>query len=372
MQPPLPGAPPQSKDKKRKVVDVQWSHTKLKCGDLVKVHTKTENYDDGSPLLHIIHKNGSKRVHEMFTAQVSGNKIETDRITYNGKWQKKPTKLKVKVHGDAATKESSNELEIEIPPDGLDHVKVPDVANVLDLWAERTVPRTVFGFAIPFTKKNVVVKTGGKVGWAYGSDLTIKEGRLQLEHRMKLVAQAHVKVGKLRRRQKAWKREIEGIWSRKWKEHRAACQRGDTCSCPGGCCIFPLNVKVSFVSGGEHTVVNLWPGAPTNTGPIGANLNWWYSNHWYESLSGAEGNGTVVHAHEFGHSIGMPDEYDYVNAKTGEIEFVAQQYRNVPGSIMNTGTTVMKHHIDLYPWNGVSIHARFQKLAGGGYKLLPI
>jgi hypothetical protein len=368
-QPPLPpGAP--KKDKERKVVDVQWSHTKLKCGDLVKVHTKTENYDDGDPVLHVVHKNGSKRVHEMFTGSVSGNKIETDRITYNGRWQKKPTKLKVKVHGASGTKESSNELEIEIPPEGKDVVKVGWASNQIDLVAERVVSKTFLGLTIPFTKKKVVVKTGQIVAWDYGYDLTIKQGVLLLEHRSKIVPQLHVKTGKLRGLKKGWKREIETVWTRKWQEHRAACKRGDTCDCPGGCCIFPLNVKCKFVAGGEHTSVNLWPGKPTNAGQVGSNPDWWDSGNWYESLSGDEGNSSVVHAHEFGHTIGMPDEYQYTNDKTGELSSMAHKYRDVPGSIMQSGSTVMKHHIELYPLNGVSIHVRFQKLSGGGYKLL--
>jgi hypothetical protein len=49
---------------------------------------------------------------------------------------------------------------------------------------------------------------------------------------------------------------------------------------------------------------------------------------------------------------------------------MAHKYRDVPGSIMQSGATIMKHHIELYPLNGVSIHVRFQKFSGGGYKLI--
>lgn len=250
-------------------------------------------------------------------------------------------------------------------------MKVGWAANQIDLVAERIVSKTVLGLTIPFTKKKVIVNTGKIVAWDYGYDLTMKEGVLQVEHRSRLVPQLHVKTGKLRGLKKAWKQEIEGAWTRKWKEHRAACQRGDACDCPGGCCIFPINVKCKFVAGGEHTSVKLWPGKPTGTA-VGQNPNWWNSGNWYESLGGKEGNGSVVHAHEFGHTIGMPDEYEYRDKTTGELSSMAHQYRNVAGSIMQSGTTVMKHHIELYPLNGISIHVRFQKLAGGGYKLVPM
>lgn len=364
MQPPLPPATGAGAGKNPKITDVQWSHTKLKCGDLVKVNTKTSDYSDGMPILHVVHKNGSKRVHEMFQGTVTGNKVEIDRITRNGPWKKKPTKLKVKAHGIGGVKESGNELEIEIPPETTVPVHVGWKANTVETMQKVVVPKRILGIPIPFTKKTVIQGSGQKVAWDYGYDLTIKQGVFQIHNRTALVPMPGVKLGKLRRAKKAWKREIEGIWDRKWKEHRAACQRGDKCDCPGGCCIFPLRVKCTFVSGGGHVTVYVWPGAPTNSNPVGNNPDWWDSANWYERLSGLEGNGAVVHAHEFGHTIGMADEYPGGS--------VAAKYFDVAGSLMQSGTQVMKHHIDEHPFNGVSIHAHFLKAVGGGYKLLPM
>ena len=115
MQPPKPGpAKPLNYDK-WKIVEVRWSDPKLKCGDMVKIRTKTENYPDGVPVAHVIHKTGLKAMHDLVKGKVSGNAVEIDWITRNWPWNKNPTKLKVKAHGGGGVKESSNELEIEVP-----------------------------------------------------------------------------------------------------------------------------------------------------------------------------------------------------------------------------------------------------------------
>jgi hypothetical protein len=117
------------------------------------------------------------------------------------------------------------------------------------------------------------------------------------------------------------------------------------------------------VPAGEHIEVNVWPGAPTGTA-VGANPNWWNCYNWYEKASGYEGNYAVVHAHEFGHNIGMADEYvgGSINAR----------FFDVSGSLMQSGSDVQKQHLDTHPFGGVSIHARFQAVAGDRYKLLPM
>jgi len=131
--------------------------------------------------------------------------------------------------------------------------------------------------------------------------------------------------------------------------------------------LFRINVKCSFVSGGEHKVVKLWPGRPKGADQgTAANPEWWNDANWYESRSGREGNYSVVHAHEFGHNIGMEDEY-------AEGATLAA-FRDVRGSIMNKGTKVMKQHWDTHPAGGAkSIHERFlDAVKDRGYKLLKV
>jgi hypothetical protein len=363
-QPPLPPPAPGGTTKDWKITEVRWSDSKKKCGDLVKIRSKTENYPDGIPIAHIVHKNGSKRIHALLRGKVSSNSVDIDWITVHGRWTKAATKLKVKAHGAGGVKPSSNELEIEKPAEHFERVHVPAAMNRVEVLQEVAVPQTILGIPIPFWTKNVIAGSGRFVSGEYGYDLSIKQGVFQIHCKLKIVPQAHVKTGKkLQKDKKAWKREIESTWDRKWKEHRIACQRGDACGCPSGCCLFPIRVKCSFVGGGQHVSVNLWPGAPTNSGGAGANPDWWDQSNWYEALSGIEGNGSVVHAHEFGHSIGMEDEY--VGGST------IAAYYDVPGSLMQSGTKVMKQHFDRHPAIGVSIHARFLTAAKDNYKLIP-
>jgi hypothetical protein len=369
MQPPMPGfgVPASIKPKelkKWKIIEVRWSDPKLKCGDMVKIRTKTENYPNGIMIAHLIHKSGSKRIHSSTKGQVNGNSVDIDWITWNGQWEKQHKKFKVKAHGSGEVKESSNELEIEIPPEHQERVYVPANLNRAEVLEEVEVP-VISLFGISLATRREVRGSGRFVSGEYGYDLSIKRGAFQIHCKMKINVRRGVRLSgtKLTRAKKRWKREIEGTWDRQWKEHRIACKRGDACSCPGGCCIFPIRVKCSFVSSGEHVNVNLWPGAPTRVA-TGSNPQWWCQSDWYERLSGREGNGGVVHAHEFGHSIGMEDEY--VGGST------IRQYFNVPGSLMQSGTRIMKQHFERHPASGKSIHQRFLDAVKDRYKLLRI
>jgi hypothetical protein len=349
--------------KKWKIIEVQWSDPKKKCGDMVKIRSKTENYPNGIFIMHMFHKSGVKKIHAAAKGQVNNNSVDIDWITWNGKWEKKHKKLKVHAHGSGEVKKSSNELEIEIPSEHQERVYVPAALNQVEVLEQVEVPIRFLGFRIG-TKK-VIRGSGNFVSGEYGYNLNIKRGVFQIHCKIKIKVKSGVSLSgkKLSRAKKRWKREIEGAWDRKWKEHRIACQRGDKCSCPGGCCLFPIRVKCSFVSSGEHINVNLWPGAPTGTA-VGSNPQWWDQANWYERLSGAEGNGALVHAHEFGHSIGMEDEY--IGGST------IREYFNVPGSLMQSGANVMKQHFERHPANGLSIHKRFLNAVKDRYKLLKI
>ncbi|MBI3597292.1 MAG: DUF4150 domain-containing protein [Nitrospirae bacterium] len=364
LQPPMVGFAKGQDPEKWKIVEIRWSDAKLKCGGVVKIRTKTEDYPDGIPIAHIIHKTDSKKIHAFTKGKVNGDSVDIDWMTLNGPWEKAHKKLKVKAHGGKGVKESSNELEIEIPAEHDERVYVPANLNRAEVLDQVEVPSlTIFG--ITLTTKKVIQGSGRFVAGEYGYNLSINRGVFQIHCKMKLNIKHGVKLSgtKLRRAKKRWKKEIESTWDKKWKEHRIGCQRGDKCNCAGGCCLFPIRVKCSFVSGGEHVNVNLWPGAPTGTAS-GANPQWWDNANWYETTSGAEGNGTVVHAHEFGHSIGMEDEY--VGGST-----IADFY-DVPGSLMQSGTMIMKQHWDRHPASGKSIHQRFLDAVKDNYKLLDI
>jgi hypothetical protein len=360
-QPPRPGIAKGQDPEKWKIVEVRWSDPKKKCGDMVKIRTKTEGYPNGVPIAHVIHKSGHKEIHAFTKGKVAGDAVDIDWITVNGKWEKNNKKLKVKAHGGKGVKESSGTLEIEVP--GEVKVPVPPFVNSARLLQRVWVP--VIG--IP-PLRAVYLPTGSQVSSIVGFDLEIKKGVFWIHHKIKIDPQPGVATGRrLERSKKKWRKEIEGVWNRKWKEHRVACARGDKCKCPGGCCLFTIHVKCSFVSGGEHKVVKLWPGKPKGAALATAtNPEWWNDANWYERRSGREGNYAVVHAHEFGHNIGMEDEY----AEGATLP----AYRDVRGSIMQTGTKVMKQHWDSHPAGGAkSIHERFlDAVKDRGYKLLKV
>ena len=378
---------------KWKIVEVQWSDTKLKCGDMVKIRTKTENYPDGVPIAHIIHKSGEKKIHAMTKGSVSGNSVDIDWLTWNGAWEKAHKKLKAKAHGGGGAKESSNELEIEIPDEVPfeSHGKSPNVKPRLIKVPNPSVVARLIRFAglggvFPSATNAVIVpvaydpaNAANTSGWGndYKFLIGIVKGEFWIHCKVKLVdnieATKHNPNQKrlwrryLKNLKKEWKKIIEGTWdqtrspSTAWVEHREKCLRGDKCNCVTGCCIFPIRVKCSFVDSGEHKVVNLQPGVPDPDDPN--DDRWWNAGTWFSVLSRREGNpGKLVYAHEFGHNLGMWDEYP-----NGA---VYPQYYDVAGSLMNSGVQIQIQHLNFHPEPGLSIHDWFSGKVKEKHKLL--
>lgn len=357
-QPPATGLPKKSDPKKKKITDVRWSATKLKCGDPVKLETKTENYDDGLVIPHEIRRDKTQSqkkkklpsdLIDSVTGKVHGNRVEIEWVTKHGTWRKAPVKLEAKAKGIGLPKRSSNVLEVEIPA----------AATVLVNEPNNTA-KAIRGFKLPFTSMAIGLPTGIEYGNPYGYDLSIRDGFVEIHCKIRIV-NLGVAAAKLPTMEKRWKAEIEGIWNRKWKEHREACKRGDACACPGGCCLFPIQVKCSFVAAGEHLQVQLHPG------PAFHPTKWWDAGNWHEAYAVTgprEGNRAVVHAHEFGHNIGMWDEYPGGSTKL--------RFYDVEGSIMQSGTEVMIQHWTKHPDAARSFHKRFLDLVGEPYKLLEI
>lgn len=416
LQPPSMSMPPSADPKKWEIVETKWGATKCKCGDSVKIESKTKDYPANVQILHTLHRNGSRGIHTMLKGPVSGDKVDITWWAQHGPWKSDATKLKIKAHGGKSTKESGNELEIEIPQPFKESVSISNANNLVPGYKRQMVPvpvqqqvtvPVVSLFGMKFGKKTVtktvmqqqeqIVPTGSNWAWEYGYDLELKDGKLELLCKIKLVPRDDDVNGEMisltgasyTRAKARWKREIESTWTERWKVHRTGCKRGDRCSCPSGCCGFPIHVRVEFVDAGEHVTVNLWPKAPrpikidatgkrvANDGHAIAggtwNPEWWDSGNWYELLCGREGNGPVVHAHEFGHNIGMADEYTYADGS-----FMLAAYSNTPDSLMNKGTGIQKQHWDTHPaqsaaGNAKPIFKRIQEgLKDNDYKLLPM
>jgi hypothetical protein len=94
--------------------------------------------------------------------------------------------------------------------------------------------------------------------------------------------------------------------------------------------------------GGQGRKVTLFKGANDSDG-WGKKDKWWYSHTWWEGRNNVP---WTVRAHEFGHQIGMYDEYP-----AGACD-PARQYTNDPTCIMNAGTHFYARHVaEFYQWS---------------------
>jgi hypothetical protein len=370
-----------------KVKETKWSETKLKCGDPVKIESKTENYEDGMPVLHVIHHSAKpRRIFRMETGIVSGDEITIDWLTRNGPWRKDVTKLKVRAHGFGGTVESSNELEIEIPaevPKETHGIK-PNVKNGLTTkwtmgWGSGAGSffTSLLNLGIVHIGKQIVTDPSKRWGNDFEWDVKIEKGQWKIHSKIELTDHIARSLGtrremnkwrrKFKKKKKEWKKILESTWDQTlsaktaWREHRVDCKRGKDCDCRGGCCIFPLRVKATFVTSGGHVKVDLRPGVPD---PDDADPNkWWNAGTWFAQLSGREGNpGSLVYAHEFGHNLGMWDEYPG--------GAVYPQFYSVPGSLMNNGEEIQIQHLNYHAEPGKSMHDWFLGKVNDDYDLI--
>lgn len=98
--------------------------------------------------------------------------------------------------------------------------------------------------------------------------------------RIRIVPNASIGAAALATQMALWKNSIETTWS-----NRFSCVRSKERACP-------LTFEVQWVTGGEHHAVNVAPGF--------GNEN---KGNWFISTLGSTA------AHEFGHMLGLYDEY---------------------------------------------------------------
>jgi hypothetical protein len=182
------------------------------------------------------------------------------------------------------------------------------------------------------------VPSGSNYGWDVCYDLEIKSGAFSVTRHLQFNLVGGAKATD--KRKQAWKKEIESIWDRKFKIHRKDCKRGKTCDCYAEhwCCAFAIRVHCIF-GAGPGKMPDLHAGANDKTW---GSPKWWYSHTWWEKSRSVP---ATVRAHEFGHLIGMYDEYpagacDPLRAVT-----------NAPDSIMNAGRKVYDRHMkEFHDW----------------------
>lgn len=336
IQPPAVGLGNSQSPSKRKIVEVKWQKAEAACGDEVLLDIRTENLDGKTINLTFVQKPG--KIVESGTVGMKGDAITASWISRRGPWREE-VKLEAKASGYGKA--------VRTAP----LIKMKSVANVAEeiISAQRTTPQYK-KFQMPkivldasgmptVVMEDVWLPTGVNYGWDMTYGIGIAKGVLTVRKKIDFDPKGGARATSYRKL--LWKKEIEAIWDQKWRLHRKNCKRGSTCNCSkyNGCCVFPIRIRCEFGSGhGKKVELNKGACDPSGWGTP----KWWYSHTWWESRAGV---GAYVRAHEFGHLIGMYDEYP-----EGACD-PARKYTNEPSSIMNLGSmTYDRHMVDFHAW----------------------
>jgi hypothetical protein len=334
LQPNIVVIPGTNKDKKPELTRLAWDVNEAACGDEVGLSIETNDVDDGFNVPVRIVRSTKGKPFESLSAEVSGNKSTPKWISRRGAWTKtvELTALQKVLKGH---KKSSNKLKMkavgDVPTEivGPNTRVTPQYTQVIKPWWNVLLLRP----------RKVWAPTGANYSWNYYYELMIKKGELIVTRKVNFdkLPGANPSKGQL----KQWAREIENIWDRKFKIHRAQCKRGDHCNCSpaSGCCSFTIRVRCKFQPGpGERVVLHPGSNNPNDWG----GPDWWYSHTWWMGMAGVP---VTVRAHEFGHLMGLYDEYPAGACDPGRV------VTNDPSSIMNAGTkTYDRHFREFHQW----------------------
>jgi hypothetical protein len=329
-----PGAVPGGPKKDPEVPEVTklaWGKGTCACGDEVTLDVDTKNFPGGSTVpVNVVRKppgaayDTKQDVHDFFPVALSGAKGSHKWITRRGRYEKDVKVIAEQRHFKGVR--DSGSLEIKTVPDA------KELKGPFQRLTPQYSQQVVMGV-------NAWLPTGVNYGWEVCYELEVKSGRFSVTRKVDFAPQGGASAST--KKKKAWKQEIESIWDNKFKIHRTDCKRGDTCDCWGeqGCCSYAIRVVCDW-GGGHGMQVALHAGANQQSG-WGTPL-WWYSHTWWEKAAGVP---STVRAHEFGHLIGMYDEY-----AAGACDPL-RMFTNVPTSIMNAGSTVYdRHYKEFHDW----------------------
>ncbi len=319
------------------VTKLAWAKTEGCCGDEIELDAETKSFAAGATLpINVVRKapgeahSSKQEVAAYFKVPISGDKGKFKWIARRGRFAKE-VKLTAEQLFFKGTRDS-NLLTLKTAPDakeliGPNNVKTPQfiqsVVNGAKTWVAN---KNAAGQVVNY-------------GWEVCYQAEIKNGIFTITRKVnfKLIGDASAS----NKQKKRWKNEIEEVWNKQFKIHRKDCKRGDTCDCYSeqGCCAFAIHIVCEW-GAGHGKQVELHEGANKASG-WGTPL-WWYSHTWWEEASGVP---ATVRAHEFGHQIGMYDEYP-----AGACDPL-RLYTNVPASIMSSGRTVYERHFkDFHAW----------------------
>lgn len=332
---------------------VKWSKAELKCGDDVEIEVTDLGGTAGNWVSLTVARAPFELPISCFLAPIAGGVTKIPWVTETGLLPEDPVQLDLLGFGVGDYATAASPLTIRVPAEtkkaGAPQVRVvPQFSQVVSSTGVAFIP------------------TGAQFSWDYGYDLELKNGVFKVTGKIKLVAQQGATVGEVEKR--GWKAEIEGFWNRKFREHRSACRRGKECRCWGGCCLFPIVVECLFVDGGEFATVNVWGGDPCTYGhdANGEHVRFWDAANWFMGTCADDPEAGTSRAHEFGHALGLYDEYiggaNYVVTDRFGNVVGAPPYEDVTDSIMGHGTVVYENHFEEF-------HNWFLSVASDAYEL---
>lgn len=310
------------------VIKLQWNKTEIVCGDPVTLDVQTVNYRGKTLPLEVLRnqKVGDNFIiHDDLRVPIKGNAGSLKWLSVQEKWAKE---IDIAAHQPIEKVTRSNDVKMKTVPDAQETIGP----------IYRSTPR----YSRPRKGPNmhVFVPDGGMYRWKYAFDAEIKNGVFTITRRMQFRTSHVVRPGANPTRADVdrWKAEVESIWDKKWKVHRTACARGHGCRCDpdNGCCSF--NIHIKWKNGPGHGSVDLNAGANDPNG--WAADYWWTSNNWWMQTTENLGE---VRAHEFGHLIGMYDEYP--EGACEEISPGVRPFSCEQPSIMCSGKIVYERHM---------------------------
>lgn len=308
------------------VTRFKWSKPEAICGDKVQLSVRTRKVDGVLSLPVRIHRSGElMAVLANIEPKVKDNSSQEDWTVVRG-----PYKKTVRVRGRQSLLKGKEVTDTAL------EIKTPEAARQMIGPFQRLTPQYV---QHNIGGRLVWLPTGVNYGWEVCYEIELKEGELVVTRKIDFQLIGGATLTPKKKRQ--WKREIETVWNRKFKLHREKCKRGDRCDCSSknGCCAWTIRIVCEFSPGqGAKTTLHKGVNQPSGWGtPL-----WWYSHTWWEGASGVP---ISVRAHEFGHQIGMYDEYP-----EGACD-PARRYTTIPNSIMNVGSKVYARHMaEFHDW----------------------
>ncbi len=304
--------------------NLRWSKEKVRCGDTVELLASCKNIQEGEKIDLLVRNTATNAEVAKLPGTVKNKAVECTWVSQKNSatWPSE----KFLFEGSTSRCETAfsidPKLEFERAPNG---IKTNCITG-----GRRSTPKWIR----PTGSTTWVLGTGS-YGWDANFDAEFKDGLMTITGKIKLIPKGGLTITAAMK--STWKSQIEGFWNNVFQAHREACKRDDSCSCnkDNACCKYQVKVICDFVESGEHVRVDCHKGAATGTWGSAA---WWYSSTWWE-LHGTFG--PKVRAHEFGHCIGLFDEYaggatiPGLNPNTATFDST---------SLMNGGTKPLKEH----------------------------